>query len=185
MLLKSWSHTFHAQRIELKIASILALVTACLVMFIVLWSFFTSETPVNNHISSPNATVQTIETPAQLREPQHTPLHEKQVNSPAKQQSEKTPPSAKVYKTQPQQKIVKLVLGKGNYYVQVGAFSQAKLARLMLEKMKQKYKYAKIKPKSNSHAVWVGPVMRKQDAQTLKKHLLRKSNIQGFITIEK
>ncbi len=185
MLLKSWLHTFHAQRIELKIASILALVTACLVVSIVLWSFFTSETPVTNRISSSHNAVQTIETPSQLRKTQHTPLREKQVKPLTKQKNEKTPSSSKAYTAQPQQKIVQLVLGKGNYYVQVGAFSQAKLARLMLEKMKQKYKYAKIKPKTNSHAVWVGPVMNKQSAQTLKKHLLRKNNIQGFITTEK
>jgi len=46
----------------------------------------------------------------------------------------------------------------------------------MLGKMRNKYKYAKIKRKTDKHAVWVGPVI---------KHLQRKSNLQGFIVTEK
>ncbi len=185
MHLRTWFSTYNAQKLELKLAGILAITTACIVLLIVSWSFLSSTTQnsISDAQTSTNQRVQTIDRPAL---PQ-TPDISKQQNSPKKQAptlQQKTPSHQKKA-TKSETNINKIVLGQGNYFVQVGAFSQAKLARLMLEKMKTKYHYAIIKRKGDKHAVWVGPVIGKTAAASLQKYLQRKSNIQGFIVTEK
>ena len=179
MLLQTWFSSFSAQRLELKFASIFALAAAIVVVLILAWtSFFSAPNNQTKTASSPSMAVQTFERPsvpqstvaAPEAEPNHTPLTPKP-----------RPPEKKAEPSIPK---VTLTIGQGNYYVQVGAFSQAKLARLMLEKMRKQYKFAKIKQKADKHAVWVGPVITQHDAQTLKKYLQRKSNLQGFIMAE-
>ncbi|MDQ6983546.1 MAG: SPOR domain-containing protein [Ghiorsea sp.] len=184
MLFKSWANTFSVQKIELKVAGALALATACMVLLIVLWSSFFTTTPVKHTTQTDNLTVKTIDAPNLTRQTQQE--HADKTPLLSSQQHIKTQVKPSSNKQQANKlKLIKLILGQGNYYVQVGAFSQAKLARLMLGKMRNKYKYAKIKRKTDKHAVWVGPVITKHDAQTLKKHLQRKSNLQGFIVTEK
>jgi len=204
MLVRSWLTTLHAQSSELKLASGLALASVIIILMIVLWSLFFSadevkQTPDFNH----NARVETIELPT-LTKPLKTKTNKTEVSKPAKKKSAPQkalakkmnavtahpakPSVSKSSTPSPRKnsgKTTSIVLGQGNYYLQVGAFKQAKLARLMLEKMKRKYHDAKIKQKADKYAVWVGPVVTQDDAKQLQKYVQRKDNIKGFITTEK
>ncbi len=181
--MNAWFSVFNAQKAELKFASILAVTTACIVLLIVSWSFLTST--MQNNIpeaqTSTNLKVQTTECPIL---PQ-TATPSKKSTIPLKKESVDTKIATLHKVPTSKQSAHKIVLGQGNYFVQVGAFQQEKLARLMLEKIKKKYHYAIIKRKADKHAVWVGPVVTKSDALTLKKHLQRKNNLQGFIVTAK
>jgi len=179
----SWLSDFTPQKAELKIASVLALSAICITFTLTLWSFFSTPKSTMRTPAIHNTEVQTTEHPT------YTNLQTEEWTRKAKErkqviQKETKQPEQKIIKPQPTQKT-KINIGQGNYFVQVGAFKQAKLARLMLEKMKKKYHYAIIKRKADKHAVWVGPVVTKKDALTLKKHLQRKSNLQGFIVTAK
>jgi cell division septation protein DedD len=189
MVVRSWMTSLDANSGELKLASGLALASVIIVFIIVLWSVFLSaETTNESPDFKGNFTVQTIDPPtfkdAKVTPPNKKDTHLSQTNTPKKATLKKTHlPKQKV--AQQQSPKSNIVLGQGNYYLQVGAFKQAKLARLMLEKMKRKYQYAKIKKKADKHAVWVGPVVSKANALQLQKYVQRKDNIKGFITVEK
>ncbi len=182
MKLHTWFSTLNVQKVELKLASVLAIATACIVLLIVSWSFFASTTSNNTSQmqSSTHQEVQTIERPTLSQvdiSSQQDTTRLKQTQTTAKTLTKKVQAHKK--------SVNKIILGQGNYFVQVGAFTQAKLARLMLEKMKKKYHYAIIQQKGDKHAVWVGPVVTKADAINLQQHLQRKNNIQGFIVTKK
>ena len=184
--MKAWFLNFTVQKLELKLASVLALVTAIIALIVMLWSSFLSQEDNSTVASvSPSKEVNTIARP-QSSPPIVIPKAAKPDNAVDRPASKDkaTQPKVNPKKTNTPN-VIKVVLGQGNYFVQVGAFTQAKLARLMLEKMKKKYHYATIKRKGDKHAVWVGPVIKKSEAVTLKKVLQRKSNIQGYIVKEK
>ena len=199
MLVRSWLTTLHAQTNELKLASGLALASVIIVLITVLWSLFFSaneakQAPDFKH----NARVETIEPPT-LTTPSKTKMNESKTSETqtnktgAKKEANAQKPLVKKAKTSSPKpsprnntgKTMNITLGQGNYYLQVGAFKQAKLARLMLEKMKRKYHDAKVKQKGDKYAVWVGPVVTLTDAKQLQKYVQRKDNIKGFITTEK
>jgi len=93
--------------------------------------------------------------------------------------------SKEIVRHAPTKKTKRIVIGRGHFYVQVGAYQQQKLARLMFEKMKRKYKRAKIIAKGKVHAVWVGPVQSRKEAEQLKNRLQRLDHLRGFITSDK
>ena len=79
----------------------------------------------------------------------------------------------------------KVIVGKGKFYVQVGAFKETKGARTTYEKMRKTYKRALIMPKSGYYAVWVGAVRTKSEAEILKRQIFKRYKIKGFITSQK
>jgi cell division septation protein DedD len=182
MPVHAWFESLKAQNHELKLASGMALASVIIILLLVFWSLFiTNEQTADIPEFTQSAAVQTIE-PPKLAVQQ--PIKAKQHQASAKQQPQSKPKiKTKQHKTSTVKN--KIILGQGNYYLQVGAFKQAGLARLMLEKMKKKYQYAKIKQKADKYAVWVGPVVSKGDALKLQKYVQRKDNIKGFITVEK
>jgi len=187
MLIQSWINTFQAQRNELKFASGLALASIIIVCFIVIWSAFLSNDPTDSPtVEAFDSSVQTFERPTLANVGEQPQPIKKAVNpSPRPIKHTSAIKTASSLKKKTTSHTTSIEIGQGNIYVQVGAFKQAKLARLLLEKMKKKYKFAKIKQKVSGHAVWVGPVITKTDALVLQKQLQRKDNIQGFITTEK
>jgi len=74
-----------------------------------------------------------------------------------------------------------VTLGKGSLFVQVGAFQERSKAKAMHQAMHQSYRRVKIVLKKGLHAVWVGPVQSRKEAETLKRDILKKHKIKGFI----
>ena len=192
MLIRTWLTTLRAQGHELKLAGGLALASVIIVFAIVLWSLFFKPDGIKQVPSvSYNTKVETVALP-KLHNMTSEPVRAK----PAKAKQDSPTIVAKKKKVASSQapashakksmgKITNITLGQGNYYLQVGAFKQVKLARLMLEKMKHQYHYVKIRKKGDKHAVWIGPVITLNDAKQLQTYVQRKNNIKGFITIEK
>jgi len=180
-----WLQTVAANAPERKIALIVAGVATFALAGSLIWSLFSSSP---NSVTAPNipTAVQVIEKPKTIATQQRI-----EVKEPAQIVSEK-PKQAKPIITQTKQQEVKptltkkkVVVGKGNLYVQVGAFKQPNLARLLYEKMTKKYKRAKIILRSNMYVVWVGPVVTYKEAATLKQNIQRRENIKGFIVSDK
>ncbi len=171
---------FSAKKGELKFAIIFALIATIILTAVVLWASFFQHDEQATEIKKSSAiqVIQRPETTTQPRQKDEIPNQQKTISKPIEKEVAKPATKTSHHTSQ-------IVMGQGNLFVQVGAFKQAELARLMLEKMKAKYKYAKIFPKANSYAVWVGPVITRNDADKLKKHIQRQDNIKGFVTSEK
>jgi cell division septation protein DedD len=177
MAAHAWLNSLKAKNNELKLASGMALASVIIIFLIVLWSVFdTDKSKTEQPDFKENSKVQIHERPT---------LEKQQSADKNKSKPKKIANTKVAQKSQTPTTKNKIILGQGNYYLQVGAFKQAGLARLMLEKMKNKYQYAKIKKKADKHAVWIGPVITKSDALQLQKYVQRKDNIKGFVTVEK
>jgi len=180
----SWLQSFQTQSKESKAAMVIALIATIVVTTVVIWtSFFKNSSDVSLDNTTVDKSIHITEKP-NLQVPTTLETNKPIVRQAQKTQSVQPKPQTKTA-IKPQRNKQQIVLGQGNYYVQVGAVKQSKLARLMLEKMKTKYRYAKIVAKPQAHAVWVGPVVTRQEASKLKKIIQQRDNIQGFITTKK
>ena len=158
---------------ERKFSIIIATIATFAVLTTVIWNTFFSPSTTTSSTPPVNHSVSITEKPPSL---QRAPLH----NATNKQTTHKQllpPVTAK--------KNNKVTVGKGKLYVQVGAFKEVKGAKIIYEKMRKRYKRAQIMPKSGYYAVWVGPVQSKSEAETLKRQILKRYKIKGFITSEK
>ncbi|OIP98577.1 MAG: hypothetical protein AUK35_10900 [Zetaproteobacteria bacterium CG2_30_46_52] len=203
-MLSTWIQNLTANTKELKIAAIVAILTTLALASTLFYSIFFTEQPAptthienNQHLvqitprpnlpqkaASSTSNAVSTQTPTPAREKPmaakpETPVMPAVTKSPTPATASKVEAPA----TQPAT-TQKIILGQGLYYVQVGAFKEPKRARLMLKKMKDKYKHATATPKGDKYIVWVGPVVSKDDANRLKTHLLRKENIVGFVVKE-
>jgi len=83
--------------------------------------------------------------------------------------------------TQPEKAVVTL----GAYYIQAGAFREKTLAQKLVNRIKENGWNAVIVPRSELHAVWVGPENSRSDVKNLQKSILRTLKIEGFIVQKK
>lgn len=167
----TYQKTWLTKPSELKFSIILATIASITVVTTVVWGILSSQPTLKVTVPIMNPSVTITEKPKNLQQiikhPQrvtHTPT-----------QKTKT-------------KIIthnKVIIGRGKLYVQVGAFKEVARARKTYEKMRKTYKRAQIMPKSDYYAIWVGPVRSKAEAETLKKQILKRYKIKGFITSEK
>ena len=75
---------------------------------------------------------------------------------------------------------------KGNYYVQVAAFRDAKRAQTQIRKLqKMGWNTALNKKKNGIHAVWAGPWSTLKQAKKAQEKLKRETKIKGFIVKKK
>ena len=155
---------------ERKFSIIIATIATVAVLTTVIWNAFFSPPTTTTSIPLVNHSVSITEKPPSLQQ-STAPLH----HTANKQVS----PSLTANKSN------KVTVGKGKLYVQVGAFKEVKGARVTYEKMRKRYKRAQIMPKSGYYAVWVGPVRTQSEAETLKRQILKRYKIKGFITSEK
>jgi len=158
----SWFLLLLAGTPERKVAATTSLVCIVILSFVTVQAvFFDTNKPVNKSLN-PTAAVETTKKPAAVIS-EHQSLSKVSLQQhPAKKQ--------------------RIVVGKGNFYVQVGAFKQTKLAHAMYKKMQRKYKYTRIVSQSNIHMIWVGPVATKAEALLLKTNIHKQYGIKGFIT---
>ncbi len=187
-MFKAWLLNFQLRKTELKVASVLAISSICAALLVVLW---VSLAPSNISKTPAVSTQQTTMVYTQPQ-PDFFQTQDQTKNHTLQSTHQKTAPTkperylASEAPRQPEKKhVTQLNIGKGTYYVQVGAFNQAKLAQKLFEKVKHQYKHAKIKFKVDKYAVWVGPVLSRSDASILKKHLQQKNNLKGFIVRDK
>ncbi len=198
--------SFTANTKELKLASIIAILASFALAFSVLW--LSISTP--EHQPAPTtATVQVIEK-VQPQNIKHTtaiePYSQNITHTKEKQptasiapyqqtiqikatntiQAPQQPRQTNISPTQSKQPTtrIKIIMGKGTFYIQVGAYQKKNLAQRMHQKMKQQYKRAKIVTKGDMYAVWVGPVATKSEVSALKKRLLRLNKLEGFIVTQ-
>lgn len=189
-MLSAWIHPISASSKELKIASLVAISTIIALVVAFVWSIFMPDDTTTTTLAPSYAVVVTPPHSSTLK-----PIETQSGETPRKSASQQAPESSHATITSPELSPTKakpalakqaanqqkIILGQGLYYVQVGAFAQPKLARLMLEKMKRKYKHAVATPKADQYMIWIGPVVSRNDAETLKKYILRHDNIAGFI----
>lgn len=158
---------------ELKLSIVLAVIATVIVCATAIWSvFFSKPTKTNPPIALHNQSVSITEKPKSLQKPSTQPSH---IQSTTLSHNNKTTASNNH----------KVLIGKGDFFVQVGAFKEVVRAKATYEKMRKTYKRAQIMPKSGYYAIWVGPVRSKREAETLQKQILKRYNIKGFITTEK
>jgi len=93
--------------------------------------------------------------------------------------------SKKNRKPAPEVQPKRVTEGSGNYYVQAGAFKESILARKLVSRMNEHGWHAVIVPKSDFHAVWVGPKNSRSGIENLQKSIYRTLNIKGFIVQKK
>ncbi len=180
--------TMLASTAERKLAAWVASVALAGVLGVVVWqNLFTHSTspaaqphPVNRHVLI-------TEKPKALRHQASTPhspspkstnakaRHNLATSKPAAVSPDntrvKSNPSAKKHTT----------IDKGNFFVQVGAFAEKHKAQALYQKMKTTYKRAILTTKGKYHAVWVGPVRNRKEADILKAQILKRYKIKGFI----
>jgi cell division septation protein DedD len=173
--------SFIANASEQKYSVIIATVATVAVASTVVWtSFFSVDNTTGTAATSLQqpAAIKVTEKPLIKTSAKHSYQPAAQpVNT-----APKAPKQARLEQTKKSVPKKQVVIGQGNLYVQIGAFKQSKGAHLSLKKMQKKYKRAKIVTKSNLHLVWVGPVVTRQEAERLQKHIQQRDNIKGFIT---
>jgi len=158
---------------ELKLSIVFAIIATIIVCAAATWSiFFSKPIKPSPPITLNNQSVSITEKPKGL---QQSATHTSRTqNTKVSHNNKIVVPSHN-----------KVLIGKGNFFVQVGAFKEVVRARTTYEKMRKTYKRAQIMPKSGYYAIWVGPVRSKREAETLQKQILKRYNIKGFITSEK
>jgi len=187
---------------EFNYSIVIASMASISVVAVVIWTFFTSAEPPAQHkkTTEANIAVNTIEKlkfyqPAQQQAKETAVAKAKQnfkaqlpkeIKSPARTTPASYPSKSASQKSSPPKKVQthtkRLVIGKGSFFVQVGAFKKASGAKLTLQHMNNTYKRAKIYLTSGLYTVWVGPVATKKEAETLKKLIFKQDEIKGFIT---
>jgi len=158
---------------ELKFSIVLAIIATIVVCAAAIWTIFFSKPIKPSPTITLNQSVSITEKPKGLQQPSaHT--------SNTKSTKTSRTNNADVSSTHN-----KILIGKGSFFVQVGAFKEVVRARKTYEKMRKTYKRAQIMPKSDYYAIWVGPVRNKREAEILQKQILKRYKIKGFITSEK
>ncbi|MDQ6989603.1 MAG: SPOR domain-containing protein [Mariprofundaceae bacterium] len=203
-----WLQTYAANTTEIKLAGMLALLASLIILVVSIIWFIPSSAEHETATPTMPTEVATIEKPSfsqpviatvspynnilngysaaqqQIPSSSINPYATNITQAIAPAQKTAVQPKRKVTPAPAKASALKITVGKGHLYIQVGAFQKKALANIMYKKMQQHYKRAKVVDKGGIYAVWVGPVASKAQALALKKRILRVDKLTGFTVSE-
>jgi len=149
------------------------------------------ETQVDNEAEQASAVANASDVAA-VQKPEAvdtSPSEQLAVISPANKPEAKPAVKPAVAKPQPRPAPVPKAVVKpaaasaiaSGYYVQLGAFSESPRAQGMADQVSLKGWKARVVPKGKVHAVWVGPVANRGEADAARKEIEKKLKLKGFI----